>query len=152
MNDPAFERHPGLLLRQRRRLQLPPFRISSGSRTEVRSTLWWRKGDSNPRSRRRGEAVPTRAIWVFSREPTERPIFADDDPAHRRPKRISPLNCASDLECKIAGLVSSAGRQEPLPLMPRHPGSGKRLPIDFADMLRSSMGELKAYAFAMPPR
>jgi hypothetical protein len=63
-----------------------------------------------------------------------------------------PLNCASDLECKIAGLVSSAGRQEPLPLMPRHPGSGKRLPIDFADMLRSSMGELKAYAFAMPPR
>ena len=27
--------------------------------------------------------------------------------------------------------------------MPRHPGSGKRLPIDLADMLRS-MGELKA--------
>ena len=82
---------------------------SSGSHVTRR----WRKGDSNPRSRRRGEAVPTRAIWVFSREPTERPIFADDDPAHRRPKRISPLNCASDLECKIAGLVSSAGRQGP---------------------------------------
>ena len=25
------------------------------------------------------EAVPTRAIWVFSWEPTERPGFADDD-------------------------------------------------------------------------
>src|SRR5580693_10015825 len=28
-------------------------------------TRRWRKGDSNPRSRRRGETVPTRAIWFF---------------------------------------------------------------------------------------
>jgi hypothetical protein len=33
----------GCFFRHRRRLQLPPFRISSGSRTEVRSTLCWRK-------------------------------------------------------------------------------------------------------------
>src|SRR5262249_39720367 len=37
----------GLLLKQRRRLQVPRFRISSGSRTEVRSTLRWREMDLN---------------------------------------------------------------------------------------------------------